>query len=398
MDAYVAEWLNLLFRWLHFTAGIAWIGSSFYFIWLDNHLEPAKPEDAARGVYGEIWSVHGGGFYHNRKYLLGPERLPETLHWFKWEAYFTWISGMALMAVVYYWGAETYLLDRDVAELTPLQGIAISVGSLIVSWVVYDLLCKSPLGNNGLALLIVGFVLVLASSWGFAQVFSGRAAYLHVGAMIGTIMVWNVFFVIIPGQRKLVDAVKAGQKPDPEPGLKGKQRSVHNNYLTLPVLFIMISNHYPMTYGHDHAWAVLGAMVVAGVLIRHFFNLRHKGKVVIALPAAATVVVVGLAVAIVPKNSLVASIDPSEIDVDQVKLVINERCLSCHAAKPTQEGFKSPPAGVVLETPGQLKRWATRINLLAVERQTMPAGNVTEMTDQERALLGKWFRAGAPTD
>jgi uncharacterized membrane protein len=264
--------------------------------------------------------------------------------------------------------------------------------------VVYDLLCKSPLGNNGLALLIVGFVLVLASSWGFAQVFSGRAAYLHVGAMIGTIMVWNVFFVIIPGQRKLVDAVKAGQKPDPEPGLKGKQRSVHNNYLTLPVLFIMISNHYPMTYGHDHAWAVLGAMVVAGVLIRHFFNLRHKGKVVIALPAAATVVVVGLAVAIVPKNSLVASIDPSEIDVDQVKLVINERCLSCHAAKPTQEGFKSPPAGVVLETPGQLKRWATRINLLAVERQTMPAGNVTEMTDQERALLGNWFRAGAPTD
>jgi len=397
MDSYIAEWLNLLFRWLHFTAGIAWIGSSFYFIWLDNHLEPVKPADTAKGVHGEIWSVHGGGFYHNQKYLLGPERLPETLHWFKWEAYFTWISGMALMVVVYYWGAETYLINRDVAELSVAQAIGISLGALVGSWIVYDLLCRSPLGDNGPALLVIGLVLVLAASWGLSQVFDGRAAYLHVGAMIGTVMVWNVFFVIIPGQRKLVEAVKAGQKPDPEPGLRGKQRSVHNNYLTLPVLFIMISNHYPMTYGHEQAWAVLGAIVVAGVLIRHFFNLRHKGKTVIALPAAAAVLVAGLAFAIAPKP-IAVTIDPSEIDIDQVKLVLNERCLSCHAAKPTQEGIKSPPAGVILETPVQIKRWATRIHLLAVERQTMPAGNATEMTDEERALLSRWYRAGAPVD
>jgi uncharacterized membrane protein len=395
MEGYLVDWANLLVRWLHLTAGIAWIGSSFYFIWLDNHLEP--PKDPKPGQSGELWAVHGGGFYHSEKYLTGPGWIPERLHWFKWEAYFTLISGMLLLAIVYWHGAEVMLLDETVAEIGVPTGIAISIATLVLGWIVYDLLCKSPLGRHDAAFGVVLYLLVVVTGFALSQVFSGRAAYLHVGAMIGTIMVLNVFFVIIPGHQRMVDAVKANRLPNPEDGRQGKLRSVHNNYLTLPVLFLMISGHYPMTYGHPQGWAILAVIVAAGVLVRHFFNLRHKGRIVIALPAAAAALIAVVAVVIAPKTAPVAR-GTEAPPFDSVRTVINERCISCHARHPTREGVAQPPAGVMLETPAQIKRFAQKIHEQTVQRQAMPAGNVTEMTEDERKLLALWFATGARTD
>src|SRR5882762_1413684 len=301
MEAYVLDWLNLLVRWLHFIAGIAWIGASFYFVMLDNSLSrPKKPEDATRGVSGELWAVHGGGFYCSQKYLTGPkgEPLSENLHWSKWEAYTTWLSGMGLLALIYWWGANAYLIDRSVFDLSAPAAIGISAGSLVVGWFIYDTLCKAI--KNELALALIVYALLVAASYAYAQVFGGRAAYIHVGALMGTIMVWNVFFHIIPGQKKMVQEIRAGKEPDPRPGIVGKQRSVHNTYFTLPVLFIMISNHYPMTYSHPQGWLVLGVIMLAGVLIRQFFVLRHGGNVKWALPAAGVALLAALAVAISP--------------------------------------------------------------------------------------------------
>lgn len=401
MEAYLVEWANLLVRWLHLIAGIAWIGASFHFIGLDLTLEPPKEErDGAKGVMGEQWAVHGGGFYHKQKYLLGPPALPERLHWFKWEAYTTWLSGMGMLAIVYWIGASTYLIDPEVADLTPAAAIGISVACLMGGWLVYDTLCDSPLGRHEGALGLVGFVLMVALAYLLTRLFSGRGAYIHLGAVIGTIMVANVFFVIIPGQRQMVRAIAARRTPDAEFARRGKQRSVHNNYLTLPVLFLMISTHYPMTYGHRHAWAILAVIALAGVLVRHFYNLRHVGKNRWALPAFAALLMVGLVAVLVPPEvwRRPQQGDAAEIHFDSVRAVINERCVSCHARQPTQAGIATPPQGVVLETPASIRRWAARINDVAVVRQTMPAGNLTEMTDDERQLLGAWFAAGARVD
>ena len=270
-------WGNLLFRWLHVIAGIAWIGASFYFIALDNHLEPPKdPEDAKRGVAGEAWEVHGGGFYRVEKFRVMPHRLPEPLYWFKWEAYTTWLSGFALFIVVYYSHASSYLIDTTVADLSAWQAIALSIGGLVLAWVVYDGLCRA-FANDELFLAVLVFAFVCAASWGSSQLFAPRAAYLQVGAMIGTMMVGNVFFVIIPAHWELIRAKEAGREPDPRWGTRGKTRSVHNNYLTLPVVFAMLSNHSPFTYGHPHAWLILVALMAIGALTRHYFNLRHRG-------------------------------------------------------------------------------------------------------------------------
>jgi len=285
VESYIVDWLNLGVRWLHFIAGVAWIGASLYFVMLDSSLKaPRNPADARRGVCGELWAVHGGGFYQSQKFLTGPrgEPLAEDLHWSKWEAYTTWLSGMGLLAIIYWWGANAYLIDRSVLELSVTGAIAISAGSLVAGWLLYDTLCR--LIRNELALSIVVYVLLVAAAWGYSQVFGARAAYMHVGALIGTIMVWNVFFHIIPGQKKMVNAIRAGEEPDPLPGIIGKQRSVHNTYFTLPVLFIMVSGHYPMTYGHQHGWAVLAVIMLAGALIRQYFVLRHLGKNLVALP------------------------------------------------------------------------------------------------------------------
>ncbi|MBD5634092.1 MAG: urate hydroxylase PuuD, partial [Candidatus Eremiobacteraeota bacterium] len=303
MTGYVLDWANLLVRWFHFTAGIAWIGASFYFVWLDNHLTPARAEDAASGVAGELWSVHGGGFYHNQKYLTGPTKEPLThdLHWFKWEAYTTWLSGMALLAVVYWADAGTMLVDKDVLALSAGSAIAISVASILVGWLVYDGLCRL-LEKRPLALGVCVYAALVFAAYALFHVFGARAAYIHVGAIIGTIMVANVYFVIIPGQREMLAQSRAGTAPDPRPGRLGKIRSVHNTYFTLPVLFIMISNHFPITYGSPYGWLTLAVIAGAGVLVRQFFLLSHKGRIVFALPAAAAVLLGLVAFALAPRS------------------------------------------------------------------------------------------------
>jgi len=393
MEAYIVDWLNLLVRWLHLITGVAWIGASFYFVMLDNSLSPPKkPEDAKRGVFGELWAVHGGGFYNSQKYLTGPkaEPLSENLHWSKWEAYTTWLSGMGLLAIIYWYGASSYLIDSSVMALSPGAAVAISVAFVIGGWLVYDLLCRLLAGNENL-LAGLTLALVMAAAWALFHVFGARAAFVHVGAMIGTMMVANVFFHIIPGQKRMVADIRAGREPDPTPGVIGKQRSVHNTYFTLPVLFVMISNHYPMTYSHPYGWIVLGVIMLAGVLIRQFFVLRHKGRTTLLLPALAVVLLIGLAVVIAPAPAATAS---GNVTFARVKSVLDARCIGCHATQPTQAGFAQPPKGVVLETPEQIGQNAAKI-AETVGNRYMPIGNLTQMTDDERALVAAWFAQGA---
>jgi putative urate catabolism protein len=319
VEAYVVDWLNLLVRWVHFVTGVAWIGASFYFIWLDNHLEaPKESSDSEKGVGGELWSVHGGGFYHAQKYRVAPRTLPATLHWFKWEAYSTWLSGMFLLALVYWYGATVYLVDPGVAALSPTLAVALAAAFIVGGWVVYDLLCKSPLGRHETTFAAVLFVLVALLAWGLCQLFSGRGAYIHFGAVLGTIMVANVFFVIIPGQRRMVEAAGRGELPSADDGIRAKQRSVHNTYFTLPVLFVMTSNHYATTYNHAWNWAILVAITLAGALIRVYFVARHKGSASPVPLVVAGLLLAGVAVAIAPRvnatpGGAVAFADPPRL-------------------------------------------------------------------------------------
>jgi uncharacterized membrane protein len=347
--------------------------------------------------------VHGGGFYNPQKYMVAPAELPADLHWFKWEAYSTWLSGFALLTIVYYFNAQAMMVDRTVADLSSWQAIGTGLGSLVVGWVFYDLLCRSKLGKHDLAFGAVIFAFLVAASWVLTHILSGRAAYIHVGAMIGTIMVANVAMVIIPGQRKMVNAMRAGDKPDPIYGIRGKQRSVHNNYFTLPVLFIMISNHFAMTYRHAHAWAVLGMIMAAGVFIRHFFNLRHKGRIEWKYPAVGVLLLLAVAVAIAPRAPAPVAARASGAGVQhaqfaQVQGIIAQRCVSCHAAHPTQPGFASAPAGVALDNAQGIHQNAARIYQQAVQLKAMPLANMTNMTDAERAQLASWFEGGARTE
>jgi uncharacterized membrane protein len=398
VSSYALDWLNLIARWAHLIAGISWIGASFYFVWLDDSLTPPEnPDDVRRGMFGELWSVHGGGFYHNRKYLTGPrgEPLTEDLHWFKWEAYATWLTGMAMLAIVYWAGASTFLIDKSVLDLTPPAAIAISVAALAAGWLVYDVLCRA-LGSRPVLLWTAVAAFLLFADWGLFHVFGGRAAYIHVGSIIGTIMVANVFFVIIPGQKRMLAQIRAGQEPDPRPGALGKIRSVHNTYLTLPVLFIMISNHYPMTYGAPHGWLILAIIAAAGVLVRRFFVLSHKRRYLVGLPVGAALLLGAAAFVAWPRPppAVVVAGSPT-VSFAQVQPVVARRCAVCHAAKPTQPGFSAPPGGVLLDTPQHVAANARRAYDQAVATRAMPLGNVTRMTDAERALLGTWITNGA---
>jgi uncharacterized membrane protein len=393
MEAYAGDWLQLLIRWVHLITGIAWIGASFYFVWLDNSLLPPKDRaDGDSGVGGELWAVHGGGFYHVQKLRGAPLILPDPLHWFKWEAYWTWISGFALLVALYYVHADTYLVDKSVADIAPAAAIGISVALLAAGWVFYDQLCRR-LGLERERLLAVAMTgVVIATAWALAHVFSGRALYMQIGAMLGTMMAGNVLFVIIPAQRQLVEAQQRGVAPEAVYGRRGKQRSVHNNYFTLPVLFVMISNHYPITWGHSHAWLVLVAILLLAAFVRHFFNLRHRGRTVWAIPAAAALGTVLLAVAIAPVRPPVVD-SPS---FGEVQAIIAARCAGCHAERPAQAGFAVAPKGVLLDSPERIRGNARRIHEQAVATRAMPIGNVTAMTDVERARLGAWVAAGAP--
>jgi uncharacterized membrane protein len=399
MDSHLVEFLSLLLRWLHIIAGIAWIGSSFYFIWLDNSLEAPAPgsENARKGVAGELWAVHGGGFYNPQKYAVAPASLPPTLHWFKWEAYTTWLSGTALLVVVYWIRAGSMMLDGGTAaHVSAAAAVGIGAASMLGSWLIYDGLCRSPLGRNDTALGAVVFGLLTLLAWGLHQVFGGRAAFMHVGTAIGTIMVANVFFIIIPGQKKMVEAMRAGRLPDPIYGQRGKQRSVHNNYFTLPVLFIMISNHYASTYGHPQAWAVLMLMAAAGVSIRHFFNRRHKGVLAWQYPAIAAVLLGIVAWWTAPRIPALPPVEGA-VTFERVRAVVGERCIGCHSPVPTFPGLAQPPAGVVFNTPEAIVRNAQRAYQQVVVTRMMPLGNVTHMTDQERAVFAAWVAGGATT-
>ncbi len=394
MESYVLEILNLFGRWLHMITGIAWIGASFYFVWLDNHLlPPLKQADADNGVAGEVWSVHGGGMYHAQKYLGAPPRMPEHLHWFKWEAYSTFLSGLFLLILIYWYGAELYTIDPQVLDLSKPAAIGIGIATLVLGWLVYDLLCRSAIGNSdkwmGLAIL----VFISLTAFLLSQVFSGRAAFIHYGAMLGTIMVANVFFIIIPGQKKMVAAIEAGKTPDPIHGIRGKQRSVHNTYFTLPVLFVMISNHYALSYNNAYNWLILIAISLAGALIRVYFVARHKGK---ASPLSLIIAGILLAAAIIvaaPKPA--APVSGEAVSFAEVKQIVVSRCTTCHSQTPTQAGFASAPSGVLLDTDVQLLTQAPNIYQQSVVTKAMPLGNLTGMTDEERTLINRWFNAGA---
>lgn len=397
MDAYIVEWLNILARWLHFISGIAWIGSSFYFVWLDNHLQAVgDSSDETGGIGGELWSVHGGGFYHARKYKVAPPELPDTLYWFKWEAYTTWMSGMFLLALIYWYGAEVYLIDPAVAELSNTAAIGVAVAVLAGGWIVYDLLCRSPLGRDEITLGSVLLVLIGILAWGLCQLYSGRGAYIHFGAVLGTIMVANVFFVIIPGQRQMIDVASRGHEPDPGPGIRAKQRSVHNTYFTLPVLFVMISNHYAMTYGHEYNWLILIAISLAGALIRAYFIARHRGKASPVPVIAAVLILLAVAAAIAPKSRAAAG--EQGVDFERVRSVILERCTTCHSAAPTHFAFPAAPGGVILDSDDQIVEDAFRIHQQTVVTRVMPIGNLTQMTEEERAIIDRWYQSGGAAE
>jgi uncharacterized membrane protein len=388
MEAYLHDWLSLLLRWAHFITGVAWIGASFYFNWLENHLER---QSAAGGIAGDLWAVHGGGFYHLEKYDVAPDRLPASLHWFKYEAYFTWITGFALLCTVYYWNAGAYLIDRSVSDITAIQGVGIGLASMVASWLFYDAICRSPLKRRGawLALMIFAWFAMLA--WLLSEFLSGRAAYIHVGAAAGTIMVANVFFVIIPSQKDLVAAVAGNREPDSEKAKNALLRSRHNNYFTLPVLFIMISNHYAGTFGHHLNWLVLALIATVGVGIRHWFNIRHlPGHNRWILPLS-LLLLAGLVFLMRPPAARVAPGAEGVPTTAEVMPVIRERCSTCHAAKPTHAGFPAPPLGVILEDEHSLETQASRVYQSTVATRTMPLGNITGMTDEERDLLARWY-------
>ena len=394
MTAYLLEWVNLLGRWVHMITGIAWIGASFYFIWLDNSLEtPKSKEDQDKGVSGEVWSVHGGGMYHAQKYRLAPEKLPEHLHWFKWEAYTTWITGMFMMALMYWYGAEVYLIDPGVAAISRPVAIGIGIAVIAFGWVAYDRLCESDIGKNENVMAAILFVALTAIAFLLCQVFSGRGAYMHFGAMLGTIMVGNVFFVIIPGQKDLVRAKEEGREPDSIHGIRGKQRSVHNTYFTLPVLFVMISNHYAMTYGHQYNWLILIAITLIGALIRIYYVARHKGRASLAPVIAAAAVLAALITLVAPRQSVsISAVSGDSIDIATVQKIVLERCTACHATVPSQPGFQAPPQGIVFETVEDITRQSMVIHQQTVVTKAMPIGNLTGITDAERATIDIWFR------
>jgi uncharacterized membrane protein len=395
MTAIILEWLNALLRWAHVMTGIAWIGTSFFFIWLEASLKRRDGQDP--GIAGETWMVHGGGFYLAEKYAVAPERMPDELHWFKYEAYFTWITGFLLLAVVYYFGADAFLIDKDKVSLDPVWASLLSAGSLVAGWFIYDGLCRSPLGSKTGPLAVALFIEIAAFTFFYHGVFSDRAAFLHVGALIGTIMAASVFFVIIPNQKIVVADLIAGREPDARLGQQAGQRSLHNNYLTLPVIFMMISNHYPILFGHPWSPLIALGIVVAGGLIRNFFNITNHGVVTTAAIASipAAIVVVVVLVAITSYRPGAGAV--GEVSFAEVHAIVEKHCTSCHSATPTNADWPEAPKGVMLDTPEEIRRYAAKIAQQSVLSDIMPLGNTTGMTEEERRRLGAWIAQGART-
>ena len=390
MDVFLGEWANLLLRWAHLIVGIGWIGTSFYFMALDYSL--SKRERMNPGVLGTAWQVHGGGFYHVEKYTVAPAQLPPDLHWFKWEAYLTWVTGFGLLFVQYYLHASAYLIDPSVLPLTPWQAIGISLASILAGWAIYEGLCRSPIGQNATLLALCVFVLIVGAAALYTHVFSGRGAFVHVGALTGSIMATNVFAVIIPNQKKLIAQVMRGETPNPYYGAIGKQRSTHNNYLTLPVLVMMVSPHYPFLFSQAQAWMVVALILIAGALIRHYLNRTDAGDewgtFGWTAPVAAAALLVAIYVTAPRAPSAGAAVTNSEVLAITLK-----HCVMCHAVKPTHESFQEPPKNVTLENVADLKKYAELIYVQTVQNKAMPLGNQTGMTEDERSALGRWLKA-----
>ncbi|HIF15110.1 MAG TPA: hypothetical protein EYQ86_07280 [Bacteroidetes bacterium] len=395
MQGHVMEWLNLIIRWAHVIFGIMWIGASFYFIFLENSLN--RTDDVRDDLAGNLWAIHGGGFYFLEKYKIAPKVLPRSLHWFKYEAYFTWITGFLLLIVVYYMNAKVYMIDRDVADISEGVAIMISVSSMIIGWFVYDFMCKSFLIKHGLVFGIVGFAIAAAFSWGYAEVFNARAAYIHVGALLGTIMVGNVFMGIIPSQKALVRAAQEKKPLDPELGKNAGLRSLHNNYITFPVLFIMISNHFPSTFGHSYNWLILAGISAASIVLRHYINVLEKGKNMAYLVPIVIISFIALLFVTAPDEgaSSGASAEADKVSFGEARSIINTHCLGCHSEYPTDDQYKIAPKGVVFDLPEHILSRADEIQKQSVNSKIMPMGNKSKMTDEEREKLGLWISQGA---
>lgn len=394
MEAHLIEWLNLSVRWVHVITGIAWIGASFYFNFLENSLN--RTQNLREELAGNLWAIHGGGFYYLEKYKHAPQVIPKDLHWFKWEAYFTLLSGLALMFVVYYYNASIYMIDPSVADLTSLQAIAIGVGAIFASWIIYDLMCKSPLVKNMKLFSLVGFLLIVSTAYTLNLFLSARAAYIHIGAIIGTIMVLNVFFVIIPSQKSMVESAKKGEAGDLSLGKKALMRSIHNNYMTLPVLFIMISNHFPSTFGNDNNWLVLSALIIVGAGIRHWFNLKGKGIKNYWLIPFSLLLLIAVVIYTMPQSKPTTQMGSENNNAMQVTdfkalQIINKHCVSCHSVKPTSQIFVIAPKGMTLDSYQSIITHADIIKAQAVNSQIMPLGNTSQMSDLERIELGHWL-------
>ncbi|MEP7238389.1 MAG: urate hydroxylase PuuD [Ferruginibacter sp.] len=392
-EAHLMEWLNIVIRLMHITFGIAWIGASFYFVFLENALNRTK--DVRDELAGNLWAIHGGGFYYLEKYKVAPKTIPKHLHWFKYEAYFTWLSGFCLLFVVYYFNASALLIDKNVLDITPLYGITIGVGSFVVAWIIYDLLCKSPLIKRPVWFTLIGLVFLTGFAYFYSHVFSGRAAYIHFGAMIGSIMVANVFFVIIPAQKAMVKAARQGVPVNPQLGKNALARSLHNNYFTLPVLFVMISNHFPTTFGYENPWLILTIISVGTAGVKHYLNLREKGQLAVwIMPVSVVILLAGAFISAPPKNPGECK---TKIEFSEVNAIVQERCISCHSSKPTDDVYKAPPNGVMYDTPDDIVRKKDLIMQRVVVTKTMPQNNKTNITQKERDIIRCWIEQGAAT-
>lgn len=390
-EGHLMEWMNIISRLMHITFGIAWIGASFYFVFLENALNRTK--DVRDELAGNLWAIHGGGFYYLEKYKVAPQTIPKHLHWFKYEAYFTWLSGFCLLFVVYYFNASALLIDKNVLDITPLTGISIGVGSFIVGWIMYDLLCKSPLIKKPIWFTLIGFMIAVGFAYFYSHVFSSRAAYIHFGAMIGSIMVANVFFVIIPAQKAMVKAAREGLPLNPQLGKNALNRSLHNNYFTLPVLFVMISNHFPTTFGFEQPWLILAIITLGTAGVKHYLNLREKGALSVwVLPVSVIILLAGAFISAPPKDPGACN---SKIEFSEVHTIIQERCVSCHSSKPTDDIYKVPPNGVVYDTPNDIVFKKDLIMQRVVTTKTMPQNNKTGMTEKERDIIRCWIEQGA---
>lgn len=391
LESHMMEWLNIVIRLMHITFGIAWIGASFYFVFLENALN--RTENVRDELAGNLWAVHGGGFYYVEKYKIAPKEIPKHLHWFKYEAYFTWLSGFCLLFVVYYFNASALLIDKNVLDITATEGILIGIGSFVVAWLIYDFLCKSRLIKNQLLFSIIGFLILILFAVFYCQVFSSRAAYIHFGAMIGGIMVANVFFVIIPAQKAMVQAAKMGLPLDPILGKNALTRSLHNNYFTLPVLFVMVSNHFPSTFGYEYPWLILAIISLGAAGVKHYLNLKEKKQLNVWILPVSVVILLAACFVSAPNTDPYAC--KTEVSFEEVNTIIQKRCVQCHSATPTDDVYKVAPNGVMYDTPEDIVKKKDLIIQRVVLTKTMPQNNKTNITEEERNMIRCWVDQGA---